>query len=37
MEEIYEKEFDSVFEGDEAASMVLKLTSSSFKRYTEAH
>lgn len=35
MEEQYQNEFDSVFEGDEAASMVLKLTSSSFTRRTE--
>ena len=32
MEEELQQEFDSIFEGDEAANMVLKLTSSSFKR-----
>lgn len=35
MEERLEKEFDSMFEGDEATSMILKLTSSSFKRNVE--
>ena len=35
MEESLQREFDEVFEGDEATSMILKLTSSSFTRHVE--